>query len=209
MGAKMNNRERILRYLQSIHPKEATVSEIESATGVSPHSQVYQKTQQLLTAGQITGYQKNRTWHFKAKSVLGEVNSFKDEVPKEKQKLKLSSAEFEAFAKTIFSKNFQVELRPGSLLGIAKIWDMISDNGEIVGDAKYYTLVGGTRQPPAKFSTIAEHVWLLEKTEAEVKFLVFGNQIEVPQLWLKKYGDLVRDVQFFFLDDSGNITKLN
>jgi hypothetical protein len=51
-----------------------------------------------------------------------------------------------------------------------------------VGDAKYYTLVGGKRLLPAKFSVIAEHVWLLEKTEALGTSLVFGNERRVPEL---------------------------
>jgi hypothetical protein len=29
----------------------------------------------------------------------------------------------------------------------------VSEDGEIVGDAKFYTLVEGERLPPAKFST--------------------------------------------------------
>jgi len=61
----------------------------------------------------------------------------------------------------------------------------------------------------AKFSTIAEYVWLLEKLQAEKKFLVFGNQIEVPKRWLQKYGSLVNGVDFYFLDNWGSISKLN
>ena len=91
---------------------------------------------------------------------------------------------------------------------VAKVWDMVSADGNIVGDAKYYTLVRGSALPPAKFATIAEHVWLLEKTNARIKFLVFGNQIEVPQLWLEKYGNLVSYIRFYFMDVDGKITRL-
>jgi hypothetical protein len=35
--------------------------------------------------------------------------------------------------------------------------------------------------PAAKFSIVAEHIWLLEKSGASTKFLVFGNQREVPE----------------------------
>ena len=206
----MNNRERILRYLQSIYPQEVIISEIESATGVTPHAQVYQKTQELLRSGNITGYQaENRTWHFKATSALEEDKSSIEEVEETQEKKEFTSADFELLARRTFSGIFQTELSSGTLPDVPKQWDMLSDNGEIVGDAKYYALVGGTRLPPAKFSNIAEHVWLLDKTDARIKFLVFGNQIEVPKLWLERYGNLVGDIQFYFLNDDGRITILN
>ena len=69
-------------------------------------------------------------------------------------------------------------------------------------------MVRGQSLPPAKFSVIAEHIWLLENTKAEIKFLVFGNDKRVPTLWLKKYGELVSDIQFYFIDKSGEIEKL-
>ena len=59
-----------------------------------------------------------------------------------------------------------------------------------------------------EFSLIAEHVWLLEKTAAPVKFLVFGNDSEVPRLWLARYGKLLSDITFYYLSDDGELTIL-
>ncbi len=205
----MNNRERVLNHLQSIYPNEATNSEIKSATGVSPHQQVFIITQDLRKAGKITERQIGRIWHFKAVSPLSADETPSIPQPGGVQKPpKYISAQFESFARQVFSRYFGSSLRAGVSAGVPKIWDILSKNGEIIGDAKYYTLVGGTQLPPAKFSIIAEHVWLLEKTNARIKFLVFGNQIEVPKLWLKKYGDLVSDVDFYFLDDNGALIRL-
>jgi len=53
-------------------------------------------------------------------------------------------------------------------------------------------------------TVIAEHVWLLENTNADRKFLVFGNDRRVPEQWLERYGPLVRSVEFYFLDDRAN-----
>ena len=55
---------------------------------------------------------------------------------------------------------------------------------------------------------IAGHVFLLEQTQAAVRFLIFGNQREVPELWLRKYGRLPRSVDFYFLDDQGQLVQL-
>jgi hypothetical protein len=60
-----------------------------------------------------------------------------------------------------------------------------------------------------KFSVIAEHVWLLEKTSAEKRFLVFGNDKRVPIEWLQRYGPLVHSVEFYFLDVAGHLQRLN
>ena len=48
---------------------------------------------------------------------------------------------------------------------------------------------------------ITEHVWLLEHTKAKRKFLVFGNDRRVPELWLNDYGNLLKDVEFYFIDE--------
>jgi hypothetical protein len=91
---------------------------------------------------------------------------------------------------------------------VPKRFDLVSPDKDIVGDAKYYTFVRGQRLPPAKFSVVAEYVWLLEKTEAAVKFLVFGNDRQVPELWLQRYGGLVPAVSFYFLTDDGALEEL-
>lgn len=92
--------------------------------------------------------------------------------------------------------------------GIRKRFDFVSADQQVVGDAKYYTLVGGERLPPAKFATIAEHVWLLEKTGSPAQFLIFGNDREVPLRWLDRYGVLARSVRFYFLNDDDRLEVL-
>ena len=69
-------------------------------------------------------------------------------------------------------------------------------------------MVGGTSIPPAKFATIAEYVWLLEKIPCEKKFLVFGNDKRVPNEWLKRYKTLVSDVAFYFINEDNQLEKL-
>jgi hypothetical protein len=90
----------------------------------------------------------------------------------------------------------------------AKRFDYVSDDGMIVGDAKYLSLVKGTQWPPAKAMEIAGYVWLLEKSEASRRFLVFGNQHRVPEWWLEKYGHLVSNVEFYFLGNDGTLRRL-
>lgn len=112
---------------------------------------------------------------------------------------KMTSRAFENLAKDRLSEFFHEELEPRRKKGWPKLFDFVSKDFQIVGDAKYLSMVGGERLPPAKFSVIAEHVWMLEKLDAKIKFLVFGNDKRVVEEWLQRYERFVDDVQFYFL----------
>ncbi len=205
----MSNREKVLHYLHAIYPQQATNADIVAATKVEPHQQVFQITSELRKEGLISATRYGREWSFQAKSADASppvpelvTGGLPPPLPG------MDARRFESLARGKFSALFGQALHEGSLRGIPKRWDMLSDDWSIVGDAKYYKLVRGVDRPNAKFSTIAEHVWLLEKTNAQVKFLVLGNQLKVSTMWLKEYGDLVHDVSFYFMDDTGNITQL-
>jgi hypothetical protein len=107
------------------------------------------------------------------------------------------------------SRHYGVPLQSAKVPSVPKAWDMVSLDGQYVGDAKCFTLVAGQRLPPAKFSVIAEHVWLLEKTGAAVTFLVFGSDRRVPELWLQRYGGLVSGAAFYYLTDGGDLKQLS
>ena len=121
----------------------------------------------------------------------------------------LTPRAFENFARFHMSVFFEEELRPRKRGGWPKLFDMVSEDYRIVGDAKYMSMVRGKRLPPAKFSVIAEHVWLLEKIDASTKFLVFGNDKRVSEKWLKRYGNFVNLVRFYFLTENGELIRLN
>ena len=127
-----------------------------------------------------------------------------------KKRIEISSPQaFEEFARHVLEDRFGVRLQSRGAHAVPKAFDFVSADSAIVGDAKYFTMVRGRNLPYAKFSVIAEHVWLLEKLGARKKFLVFGNDKRVPLEWLKRYGSLVKDVEFYFLSDDGNLTLLN
>ena len=117
--------------------------------------------------------------------------------------------EFENFARRVMSNFFGVPLYKRRKECWPKEFDMVSPDYKIVGDAKYYSMVRGEKIPPAKFSAIAEHVWMLEKIDADIKFLVFGNDKRVPVEWLKRYGHLVKGVVFYFIHEDGTVEELS
>jgi len=128
--------------------------------------------------------------------------------PKETLQASSPGKRFERIATQTMSSYFGKPLKPKKMEGWAKLFDLVSDDCQIVGDAKYLSMVNGERLPPAKFSNIAEHVWMLENTQAAIKFLVFGNDRRVPEEWLKRYGKLVKSTKFYFINEEGNVLEL-
>jgi len=153
-------------------------------------------------------------WKVESIDLKGETVTFrkltKDEREKPETTLKKNLPRtFEDFARAKMSKVFGKELMPRMKKRWAKLFDMVSKDYKIVGEAKYLGTVQGKRIPPAKFSVIAEHVWMLEKTNAPIKFLVFGNNRRIPEEWLKRYGKLAKSVKFYFLTDDDKLIPLN
>jgi len=141
------------------------------------------------------------------KKILG-TNTGNNEKNYVNQSDELSPSQFEEKARIIMSKHFSQELYPQKIENIPKLFDLVSKDRSIVGDAKYLTMVRGISIPPAKFSTIAEYIWLLEKTNAKNKFLVFGKDKRVPEEWLKRYGSLISDIEFYYIDSNNKLEKI-
>jgi hypothetical protein len=207
----MTQVQQILNYLWSIAPKGATNAQIVQGTGITPHQAVYMATQALLYQGRVHSERQGRQWVFYAVEGpavdLGHSSSAATS-PAGYRQATLTAARFEELARARLTEHYHTSLEPGSVAKIPKRFDFVSPDQQVVGDAKYYTLVGGLGLPPAKFSIIAEHVWLLERTAAPVQFLVFGNDRSVPVQWLKRYGHLAPQITFLFLADSSDLEDL-
>lgn len=204
----MTYAQRILDYLWSVAPRGATNGEIARRLGIASHQTVYMGTQDLLRRGLIHGQRDGQAWVFSAvEEPTMSLASPRLGVGAAPVSGALTPTDFEALTRRVLGKRYGTVFSPSTVLGVRKRFDLVSPDGRIVGDAKYYTRVGGVGLPPAKFSVIAEHVWLLEKTAAPVTFLVFGNDRHVPVLWLERYGTLARTVAFYFLTDDGHLEQ--
>jgi len=207
------HKERILDYLWSISPNRATNNQIQDATGIKSRQQVYMFTQRFLDIGWIQGQKQGGEWKFSIGESIynrftspGFIRSYKTPSANEIDGILQS---FRDQARSAMSSHFQVPLTMQDIPGISKMFDLVSSDQNIVGDAIYYfTAVQVRRLPAAKFSVITERVWLLEKINALTKFLIFGNQRDVPVLWLQRYGGLVSGVAFYFLTDDGELELL-
>lgn len=106
---------------------------------------------------------------------------------------------FEEELRDFLFHEWKIKLRPLTvrIREAEKSFDLVSDDMNYVGDAKFYKSLD---VPAAKWSTIAEYVWLLQFTSAKNKFLVFGRDRGVPQRWLNRYRSLLGGVKFYFFD---------
>ncbi|NJO81743.1 MAG: helix-turn-helix transcriptional regulator [Blastochloris sp.] len=204
----MGYKERILDYLWSVAPGGATNGQIARALGISSQQTVYMTTQELAGRRLIRAAKEGATWVFYTLDTQADGGAVRASTASTARAGTLTPMTFEALAGRILGEYYRTPLAPGVVAGIRKRFDFVSADAQIVGAAKYDTLVRGERLPPAKFATIAEHVWLLEKTNAPTQFLVFGHDREVPVRWLERYGPLAGSVQFFFLSDEGHLEVL-
>jgi len=203
------NKERVLEYVWAASPGGATNGEIQRETGITSHQQVYLLTRELMGPGWIQGEQRGREWVFWAdESVGAQLSSPGETGPGEPYGGTRDSAAFAERAREAMSAHLGVPLAPGGIGGVPRVFELVSPDRNIAGCAVYYAPVQRQRLPPAKFSLIGERVWLLEKAGAQVAFLVFGYDRDVPLLWLKRYGHLAPNVQFYYLSDEGALEAL-
>jgi hypothetical protein len=200
----MTQAERVQDYLWSVAPNSATNGELARRLGIPSRQTVYMLTQELMHQGRIRGLQSGTTWVFHVAEEPGTLLGAGPALTN----ATAPAARFVTLARCILSDRYAVALRPGSLPGVATVFDFVSPDHYVVGDGKYFGRGGGVGLPAAKFSIVAEHVWLLEKSGASTTFLVFGNQREVPQRWLARYGELASSVAFFFLSEDGTLEQL-
>ena len=141
----MTQAERVLDYLWSVAPNGATNGELARRIGIRSHQTVYMLTQQLLYQGRIRGSQSGTTWVFHVAeepgTTLGTGPAWTNATT--------PAARFETLARGVLSNRYGVALRPSSLPGVAKVFDFVSADHRVVGDAKYFSLVGGGGLPAA------------------------------------------------------------
>jgi len=209
----MTNRDVVLSFLRSISPQRVSNSTIVSRTGVSPHQQVFAITSDLRRHGLISARIIGGEWEFWSDHRVARHESIPSErersVRMQRDLPRPTPFSFVLLARRVMSTLYSAPLEPRRIPAMPKLFDMVSADYSVVGDAKYFTMVQDERIPRAKFSVIAEHVWLLSQCQAVQRFLVFGPDRRVPEEWLRRYGSLVQGVRFYFLGFDGNLSLLN
>jgi hypothetical protein len=111
---------------------------------------------------------------------------------------------FEEYARRYFSDLWGVDLQCRSVDIAGTVpwkFDLVSPDQRFIGDAKWLKTL---RVPAAKWQAIAEYIWLLQKVEADKTSMVFGQDADVAERFLRRVRPLTAPVEFYFLDQSGH-----
>ena len=113
----------------------------------------------------------------------------------------IEAISFQHKVEEVLSKEWNIELKERTVIieGIKKKFDIVSNDEKFIGDVKFHKNI--IKTPSGKLATVSEYVWLLQKTNAEHKFIVFGGTKDIPQKWMKRYGALIEDVKFYFFEN--------
>ena len=114
----------------------------------------------------------------------------------------VTQATFPAHARRVLSARWGTSLqrRPAGLPGgQSQLFEFVSGNGRIVGDVVW--LAGRGETPEARWAAIAEAVLVMAHvTNADRRFLVFGDDWDTVSRWLTRYRPLLDGVEVWFLD---------
>lgn len=107
----------------------------------------------------------------------------------------------EGFYKTRFPKDGLVKIN-----GKAKKFDFVDLENNIVGDSKYYSFTKTGKRPSAKFSTLNEYVWLLQKLPPNwSKFVVIGKDETLVKKYVNEYLPWLDGVTIFYSDGKSEL----
>jgi hypothetical protein len=201
----MTQAQQVLDYLWAVAPDGATNAQLAEELGIASQQTVYMLTRGLTNGGRVRSERRGRTSVFYAQE--SPLFGLEPTAVPSGNDVRAAS-HFTAFARNVLSAYYGADLAPRIVPCVRKLFALVSPDYEAVGEAKYIASVGGIGSSPAKFAIISEYVWLLEKSRAAHTFLVFGNDRQVPSLWLKRYSNLASEVAFFYLTGDGGLERL-
>lgn len=98
--------------------------------------------------------------------------------------------------KTKFPKDGFVDIQ-----GKIKKFDYVNLEKNIVGDSKHYSFTQSGKRPSAKFSTLNEYIWLLQKLPTGWrKFMVIGEDESLVRKYVNEFAPWLEKVTIFFSD---------
>lgn len=215
------HKQKILKLLQSDNEKLYDDTELSEAIGLSKKTKDVEKVaeacRELLRSGQIRRFKNESRMVNGARKTEWLALRRRDKKEDSKDALErrgvvevtvrpeegIARKDFADRAREVMNEFYGRSLKAHKIGG-TKIWDFVSPDGMVVGDARWF---GGS--VPAARAFISEAVWLLEKVGAVQKFIVFGGEADVPRQWLELWATLCpEDVALFYLDNKGELHEL-
>jgi hypothetical protein len=87
--------------------------------------------------------------------------------------------------------------------------DLVNADASVIGDAKYLTMRPNRRTPNGKLDNATHYAEALVCAPAQVRFLVFGNDIEVARIWARtRRNSRFPQVDVYFLSDERILSQI-
>ncbi len=123
--------------------------------------------------------------------------------------------QFENLARKAIENELGCILNGGKVIinGKTKRFDLLNTDLRIVGDVKHYKMTSGGNNPSAKFSTLNEYAWLMQKLEQYEKhtwqkLFVIGEDMDVVKTYVSTYGAWLDDIEIYHCSAKGILSKI-
>ncbi|MEM3245563.1 MAG: hypothetical protein QXN16_02235 [Candidatus Micrarchaeaceae archaeon] len=115
---------------------------------------------------------------------------------------------FENIARTAIEAEVHCPLNKGnvSIKGKNKSFDLVNKDKKIVGDIKFYSMPE-SGSPSAKFSTLNEYAWLMQKLNGWRKIFVIGVNEELIETYIKRFDKWLGDIEIYHCSIDGKLTR--
>ncbi|MEM4068182.1 MAG: hypothetical protein QXV17_15135 [Candidatus Micrarchaeaceae archaeon] len=95
-----------------------------------------------------------------------------------------------------------------SINGKNKSFDLVNKDKKIVGDVKFYSMTRSDNVPSAKFSTLNEYAWLMQKLRGWRKIFVIGVDKKLIEIYIKRFDKWLDDIEIYHCSIDGKLTRL-
>ncbi|MEM0143650.1 MAG: hypothetical protein QXL94_06835 [Candidatus Parvarchaeum sp.] len=116
---------------------------------------------------------------------------------------------FENIARTAIEAEVHCPLNKGNvnINGKNKSFDLVNKDKKIVGDIKLYSMTKSGNIPSAKFSTLNEYAWLMQKLNSWRKIFVIGVDEKLIKKYIEYYGKWLGDIEIYHCSKEGKLTR--
>ncbi|MEM3714717.1 MAG: hypothetical protein QXF82_07200, partial [Nitrososphaeria archaeon] len=86
-------------------------------------------------------------------------------------------------------------------------FDLVNKDKKIVGDIKFYSMPKHGHNPSAKFSTLNEYAWLMQKLKSWRKIFVIGVDENLIEKYIKRFDKWLDDIEIYHCSIDGKLTR--
>ena len=205
MRAKGENRRKVMEFIKACAPRGVSSADIARRTGISQAS-AYQIAKALMEEGFVRAARDGRVWRFSwnanGRTVPGAGSGGAVPVPDRGER------EFPVRIRRAAEEYYGCSCDIAAPDELSPAWRLVGDDGATLGQALHLAPLADGRVPAGRLALLSGLVWLLEKSEAETPFMVIGGDSATADAWRAHHGPYCDEVEVFFLDGEGELSRL-